>query len=92
MANELDTVLYDTWSADPVRTSCRIAYGDSSIYIRPEGHGDCGSRDGHGWPVMIERYNGDIRIVVWADINQENPTHIIDLAGALESNRKEKSP
>jgi hypothetical protein len=26
--------------------------------------------------------------VVWADINQEDPTHIIDLEGARESNRK----
>jgi hypothetical protein len=28
-----------------------------------------------------------MRLVIWADINQQDPTHIIDLSGALESKR-----
>ena len=38
-------------------------------------------------PILLERHDGKLRLVVWADINEQEPTHIIDLSGALESNR-----
>ena len=59
--------------------------------IRPHGYGDKTSADGHGYPVIMEYYNGKLRLLVWADINKEDPTHVIDLEGARESNR-EQSP
>lgn len=60
-----------------------------STAISLDGYGDHTSPDGHGYPLLLDYHEGKLQILVWADINQEDPTHTIDLSGALESNRKE---
>ena len=45
--------------------------------------------DGEGEVAIIENRGGTLFLIVWADINREDPTHIIDLSGAKISNRKE---
>lgn len=65
------------------------APGNGLLLLRPEGFGEKTALDGHGHPIALELYEGKVRLFVWADINQEDPTHTIDLSGALESNRKE---
>ncbi len=60
----------------------------NSIDIVPEGYGDFGSEDGHGVPILLEIYEGRLRLIVWNDINSEDPM-IIDMEGAKETNRKE---
>jgi hypothetical protein len=47
--------------------------------------GDNTSVKGLGWPLVIV----DNKLYVWGDINQEDPTHVIDLSGALEVNRED---
>jgi hypothetical protein len=37
--------------------------------------------------IALELYEGKPMLRVWADINQEDPTHNIDLSGALETKR-----
>jgi len=37
--------------------------------------------------IYLEMYDGSPRLLVWADINSEDPTHIIDLSGAHVSLR-----
>ena len=64
-----------------------LHYGGDGIYIQPEEHGDTCSSDGHGTPVMLELYEGKLRLVVWSDINHVDPTYVIDLAGASENLR-----
>lgn len=59
------------------------------MWIRPEGYGDATSQDGCGAPIVIEYYNGRLRLVVYSDINEQDP-QIIDLEDARESNRKEQ--
>ena len=69
----------------------RVAFhaGPNGIDISPEGYGDMTSEDGMGCPVYLEVHPEDgLRLLVWADINQENPTHIIPLEGAKESARE----
>jgi hypothetical protein len=39
--------------------------------------------------VFVEWYDGVPRLIIWGDINDADPTHIIDMSKALESNRKE---
>jgi hypothetical protein len=58
------------------------------ILIKPKGYGDHCTDDGYGCPVLVELCNGHPRVVVWSDINQEDPTNIISLDGAAESLRK----
>ena len=40
-------------------------------------------------PIYLQFHEGEWRLMVWADINSHDPTHIISMSGALESNRKE---
>ena len=56
--------------------------GKLAITLHPEGHG---TLDGDFAPVVIELKDKTVRLIVWADINQEDPTHIIPLDGALLS-------
>ena len=59
-----------------------------ALCILPEGMNVYGvPADNPSGPILLERHNGTVRLLVWADINQEEPTHIIDLSDALESNR-----
>jgi hypothetical protein len=60
--------------------------------IRVEGYGSNISGDGNGCPIFLEKWEGKLRLIVWADINSEEPTHIIDLEGARESARKPDAP
>jgi hypothetical protein len=66
---------------DELSTECipvRVQYEDGKIWIRPKGYGDCCSADGDGTPILIELFDGNFRVVVWEDINEEDPciTHL----------------
>ena len=64
---------------------CRLKLGNDGLTIHPEG---TGIHEGDFAPILLEFYEGKVRLVVWGDINNEDPTHAIDLSGALESNRR----
>jgi hypothetical protein len=70
-------------------TRLRIENTNGTLYIKPEGYGDSCSMDENGCPILIERWNGELRVVVWADVNQEDPTHIISLEPAHIERRVE---
>ena len=65
-------------------TLCQIALGKDGLTIHPEG---TGIYEGDFAPILLEFYERKVRLVVWGDINNEDPTHAIDLSSALESNR-----
>jgi hypothetical protein len=56
------------------------------LEIHPDG---TGTYDGNYAPILLEEHEGTLMLVVWADINQQEPTHLIDLSTALESCRKD---
>jgi hypothetical protein len=62
----------------------------SGIEISPAGYGDALSQDGKGTPIYLELWEGKLQLVVWDDINKEDPSHIINLEGAKESERKKR--
>ena len=74
--------------APPVRGRVEVQKHGQNLILRFEGFGDHNSEDGYGAPVLVENWEGKLRVVVWADINQEDPTHVIDLTGARERNRR----
>ena len=47
------------------------------------------SRLQHDCPIFLGFNEGKWILHVWSDINQEDPTHQIDMSAALESNRIE---
>ena len=59
---------------------------DHGVFFRFDGYGEKTSADGFGSPVGIEFYNNELRVIVWNDINQEDP-QIISLENAREFNR-----
>jgi hypothetical protein len=64
-----------------------IESSNDHLLIRPLGYGDYDSTDGEGTPIMVEVFEGKLRVIIWSDINQEDPTHIISLEGAKEELR-----
>jgi len=56
---------------------------DAAIEIFIEGMGTRCEEGGS--PIYLEQYDGKWVLNVWSDINQEDPTHQIDMTGAFES-------
>jgi hypothetical protein len=56
------------------------------LCIMARGYGDGGSARGHGCPVIIEQYNGELRICPWTDINRDDCGEVIPLGGASFEN------
>ena len=54
------------------------------LWIGPTSYGDKCSIDGHGFPVALEIWQGKLRLIVFDDINTEDPK-IIDLENAREN-------
>ena len=57
------------------------------VAIRPIGYGQKLAEDGFGSPVFIEIRDGVPFVIVWDDINDEEPSHMISLEKAAESKR-----
>lgn len=72
----------------PARQLVRVSGTKYGISIAMPGFGDKTSSDGEGAPIYLDFCDGKMQLLVWADINQEDPTHVIDMSGALESNRE----
>ena len=64
----------------------RLDDGDA-VLVKVPGLGDCSSEDGEGHPFTLANEDGVLKLIVFADINSEEPTHTIDLSGAMESAR-----
>ena len=80
---KIKTTLRDQHAERKTKIPATISLNNGSIYIKPEGY-----EDKHGGqPIMIECYDGDLRVLVWSDINAEDPTHIISLSEAREEKR-----
>ena len=71
-------------------TEVTIIHGERGIEIALPEHGEYSAAPGHGSPIYLEHYEGKFWLRVWADINQEEATHNIDLSGALELNRMQE--
>lgn len=65
-----------------------VAAGPRSIGIYVPGYGAATAKPGVDPIAVLEFREGDPFLVVWGDINQEDPTHTIDLSGAYEGNRQ----
>lgn len=70
------------------RCAVRVRTASTGIDIACDGLGTRDMLPGHGANVYLERQGGRWRLLVWADINQEDPTHTIDLSGASEGLRR----
>ncbi len=63
-----------------------IENNNQTLAIHIDGYSDYCSNDDNGTPIYLELFNGKLQLIVYSDINQEDPTHII----SLENCRNEK--
>ena len=71
-------------NGEKVTVQVEALVNDNALAIHPAGTGCYDDEDSA--PILLELYNGKIRLLVWNDINCQDPT-IIDLSEALEKNR-----
>lgn len=70
-------------------TKAQLTISSQGIALVFDEHSDYVSEDNKGQPIWIERNNGEINVVVFDDINNEEPTHVISLEGARNTARRE---
>ena len=81
----MDFILNDVSDGhdNQVKGSLIIEKDGLGLLIKVDGYGDHDSEDRHGCPVILELHEGTLRLLVWDDINIEEPT-IIPLDKAAE--------
>lgn len=89
--NELCFVLRDgeDYSNDDKAVKVSVKSLGHALCIKIDGYSDCCSVDSKGIPVCLDNYSGEIKLLVYSDINEEEPTHSISLSGARNQMRKE---
>ena len=70
----------------PIEIKVNILSEGGQIWIQPQGYGEKCAMDNEGWPVGIEIWQGRLRLIMFDDINREDP-QIIDLEKAIETAR-----
>lgn len=86
--NELAVFIQDADEDRDGLTKVTVRVQRDSVTLGIAGCGVSGMVEGFDEVIYLERYEGGVRLLVWADINKEDPTHFIDLSDAMESNRR----
>lgn len=72
--------------AEHLELKVNILSEGGHIWIQPKGYGEKCAADGEGYPIGIEIWEGRLRLIVFDDINKEDP-QIIDLENSRETSR-----
>ena len=72
--------------APDVEIPVNILSEGGHIWIQPKGYGERCAAEGEGYPIGIEIWQGRLRLIVFDDINRDEP-QIIDLEKARETSR-----
>ena len=72
--------------APPAEIKVNIFFEGGQIWIGAEGYGEKCAMDGEGRPIGMEIWQGRLRLIVFPDINNEEP-QIVDLENAKETAR-----
>ena len=70
----------------PIEIKVNILSEGGQIWIQPQGYGEKCAADGEGFPIGIEIWQNRLRLLVFDDINREDP-QIIDIEKARETAR-----
>jgi len=80
-----DVIITDVYDHKE-KIKARLKTDDRGICITIDGYEDY---QGQGETILIEYCEGKPRVVVWSDINNQDPTHIIELGEAHKEKRIE---
>jgi len=81
MSGVFDIKLNDACNPEAMPKHVEIRYTKRGIAISFDGYGDA-TTNGNGEPVYIELRDGVPFVCVWADIQREDPTHVLTLEDA----------
>jgi len=87
--------LLDQHSDYETRRKVGVTEDNNLVSVEFEHYNNCGTCDsaefGEGQRTIVgfEVWEGELRCLIWADINREDPTHVINLDGAQVTERKE---
>jgi hypothetical protein len=73
-----------------IEIKTKVLSEGGQIWIQPQGYGEKCAIDNEGWPIGIEIWQGRLRLIVFDDINREEP-QIIDLEKARETVRSRET-
>lgn len=78
--------------SDPggTKTKCHVCYDGVGINLKFDGYGMSSALDSDAYIVYIEMWEGELRLVIWNDIVNDDPM-IVDLSSArIERRRHEE--
>ena len=81
---KLQTIITDTATGRDIPVWIEVS--EQGIFIGAEGYGENSSTPESATPIVVEYNGGELRVIVWSDINKEDPTHLIDMRKAREKN------
>lgn len=67
----------------------KVVAENYGLEIFIEGYGNYSCESGQGSPLFLEIWDGELRAVLWSNINEEDPTHVVSLEKAREDSRDE---
>jgi len=88
IVEDAGTILVDQHPEYKTRHKIGITEDNNLVSVEFDGYNNCSTCDsaefgvGHRTIVGFEVWEGELRCLVWADINKEDPTHVICLDGA----------
>ena len=88
MTTSIQTVIKDAETGKELPINIDI--NEQGIFIGAKGYGEKSGNSPFATPIMVEYDHGELRVIAWSDINSEDPTHLIDMRKARESNRDEE--
>jgi len=78
---KLEAIINDEYECSKIRKDkVTVTADERGVYIKVKGY-SCANSDEI---IMLENYGGKLRLHIWADIKEEDPSHTIDLEGAKE--------
>ena len=87
VGDKIRYTMEDKYDDSNERKQVEIEATCNSLYMTAKGYEDgCGGNE----IVMVEVWEGELRILIWSDINNQDPTHIISLEGARTNKRIEE--
>lgn len=81
---EVFFTITDSSADSPNSLVVRVREEAGQLLIKPDGYGTFASAEGFGVPILLDLYEGRLRLLAWDDINKEDPV-VVNIQGACES-------
>lgn len=82
-------ILEDKSTEGTDQTECYLLFGWDGLSVQMKGYSDSSSKDDTGIVAYLEHWDGSVNLRAYADINSEEPSHVISLDGAKNECRIE---